>query len=329
MKRRQALAGLAALAALGGCAPDWREAGPAVETPRVRDDVIVAADGQRLPLRRWLPDRRPSAVIVALHGMNDHAGAFALPAEAWARRGIATYAYDQRGFGRAPNRGYWPGAETLVGDLNAAIAAVAPRHPGVPVYLLGESMGGAVIMVAMARADAPAVAGIILSAPAVWSRETMPLYYRTSLWLGARVAPGVSFSGRNLNRVASDNREMLAAMAHDPAILRRARVDAVEGLVALMDAAYASAGRLGGPALLLYGANDQIIPKAPVADVVARLPPGVRIAYYAKGWHLLMRDRQRDAVHADIAGWIADRRRPLPSGADRDARAALAKAAAE
>jgi alpha-beta hydrolase superfamily lysophospholipase len=329
MIRRRALLALAGLAALAACAPDWREAGPAVETPRVSDDVIVAADGARLPLRRWLPAGRPRAVILALHGMNDHAGAFALPAEAWVRHGIATYAYDQRGFGRAPHRGYWPGAETLVGDLKAAFAAVAPRHPGVPVYLVGESMGGAVIMLAMSRAEAPAASGVVLSAPAVWSRDTMPFYYRTSLWLGARMAPGVSFSGRNLNRVASDNREMLAAMARDPAILRRARVDAVEGMVALMDAAYGSAGGLRAPALLLYGANDQIIPKAPMADVAARLPAAVRVAYYANGWHLLMRDRQRDAVHADIAAWIADRRLPLPSGADRDARAALAKAAAE
>lgn len=323
MRRRAALAlALAALVA-GGCAPDWREAGPPVQAPAVRDDFIVAADGARLPLRRWLPAGRPRAVILALHGMNDHGLAFAMPAEAWARAGIATYAYDQRGFGRAPNRGYWPGTETLAGDLAAALAAVAPRHPGVPVYLLGESMGGAVIIVAMTRPGAPRVAGIVLSAPAVWSRETMPLYYRTSLWLGARVMPGVSFSGRNLNRVASDNREMLAAMARDPDILRRARVDAVDGMVGLMDLAFARAGDVPAPALLLYGANDQIIPKAPVADVVRRLPPSVRVAYYARGWHLLMRDRQRDAVHADIAAWILARRSPLPSGADTGARERL------
>ena len=80
---------LAALAA--GCAPRVQEAGPAVGGPRLDERHLVADDGQRLPLRAWMPNPGVSAVIVAVHGFNDYANAFAAAAEWWAERGLATY----------------------------------------------------------------------------------------------------------------------------------------------------------------------------------------------------------------------------------------------
>ena len=84
----------------------------------------------------------PRAVILALHGFNDYSNAFAAPGAAWARLGIATYAYDQRGFGAAPARGRWAGGRVFAEDATTAACLLRQRHPGVPLYLLGESMGG-------------------------------------------------------------------------------------------------------------------------------------------------------------------------------------------
>src|SRR5690606_11774062 len=139
-----------ALGVLVGCAPRYQPMGPATEAPRLAAHALVAADGVRLPLRWWLPaGGEPRAVVVALHGLNDYSQAFDRPAQAWAGHGIATYAYDQRGFGAGAQPGIWPGIDTLAADLHAAVQAVSQRHPGVPVYLLGESMGGAVIVAAL------------------------------------------------------------------------------------------------------------------------------------------------------------------------------------
>src|SRR3546814_18359933 len=68
----------------------------------------------------------------------------------------------------APARGLWPGTEAFVSDLREVVSLVGEAHPGSPIFLLGESMGAAVAMVAMALPDAPAVDGLILVAPAVW-----------------------------------------------------------------------------------------------------------------------------------------------------------------
>ena len=148
----------------------------------MQGDVLVTRDGSQLSLRRWEADSAPKAVIVALHGMGDHSNAFDMPGIFWAQAGITTLAYDQRGFGRSANPGVWAGAEAMRDDLSDAVAAARLRYPGVPVFALGESMGGAVLLTALASQTPPQIDGAVLSAPAVWSRADMPLTYRTALF---------------------------------------------------------------------------------------------------------------------------------------------------
>ncbi|HYN39394.1 MAG TPA: alpha/beta hydrolase, partial [Rhodospirillales bacterium] len=222
------------------CAPVQVPAGPAVTAPAVHEDVLQAADGARLPLRAWLPESGPpDAVVVALHGFNDYSNFFDGAGRFLAGRGIASYAYDQRGFGAAPNRGLWPGDNALTTDLRAAIAAVRSRHPGTPLFLFGESMGGAVVMTLLAEPQPPAVDGAVLAAPAVWGRSSMPWYQTTVLWMAVHTFPWSRVSGGGLGIQASDNIEMLKALGRDPLVIKGTRVDAVWGLVNLMDRAMA------------------------------------------------------------------------------------------
>ncbi|HEX7970332.1 MAG TPA: alpha/beta fold hydrolase, partial [Stellaceae bacterium] len=156
------------LAAVGPVTP--------LAAPRLDDGRLLAADGTTLPLRRWLPQGEPRAVILALHGFNDYSNAFTGPAEALAKDGIATYAYDQRGFGEAPLRGRWPGQRQLAEDLATASRLLHAQHPGIPLYLMGESMGGAVALVllgewAQHKSQGVPLTGAVLIGPAVRSRD--------------------------------------------------------------------------------------------------------------------------------------------------------------
>jgi len=324
-RRRAARTLTALLAALciAACSPTLQPKGPSIAAPALTERALVAADGAELPLRRWLPQAgEPRAVLLALHGFNDYSNAFAAAASWWAERGVATYAYDQRGFGHAGRRGIWPGTETLVADMLDGVAAVRARHPGTPVYLLGESMGGAVLLAALAGRDLPeGVRGAVLAAPAVWSRETMPFYQRWALGVASWTVPWLALTPpRGIARKirASDNIEMLRALGRDPLVIKETRVDAVRGLTNLMDRAMDSAADLRVPALVLYGAHEQLIPPVPVARALSKLPrSGPRAAVYPDGWHMLLRDLQAPVVWADVLAWIDDPAAPLPSGADR------------
>src|SRR5690606_1110178 len=125
------------------------------------------------------------------HGFADYSIAFEGVGPHLAARGIAVYAYDQRGFGAAPNAGYWPGTATLRRDLATAVARLRGHHPDLPLAVLGESMGGAVVAAALAgggeagEADGfrmPAVDAAILVAPAVRGRQLLSALERGMFW---------------------------------------------------------------------------------------------------------------------------------------------------
>ncbi len=262
-----------------------------------------------LPLRHW-DAPSPIAVIVALHGMSDYSEAFDMPATWWAQNSVTTYAYDQRGFGKSPNAGLWGGADAMRGDLNDFIDATRAKYPNVPVYALGESMGGAVVLTSLASSTPPHVDGAILVAPAVWSREDMPWSYRAALWTVAHTAPWMTFTGRGLNIWPSDNIEMLRKLAHDPLFQQETRADSIYGLVNLMDEARQAPGHLTTktPILFLYGANDQIIPKEPTEQAIEALGNQAVVHRYEHGYHMLLRDLDAQKVWSDTLDWIASGR---------------------
>ncbi len=70
------------------------------------------------------------------------------------------------------------------------VQLLCEQHPGIPLYLLGESMGGAVVMDLIENAETTCLNGIILVAPAVWGWQTMPVWQRSALWLAAHTTPG-------------------------------------------------------------------------------------------------------------------------------------------
>ena len=294
-----------------------------VVPPAFSATYFTTTDALHLPLRRWLPAGEPRAVILALHGFNDYSNAFDAPAKIWARRGIATYAYDQRGFGGAPGRRMWPGSAALATDAVTAAGVLRATYPGKPLYLLGESMGGAVASLAASGETGirPApVDGVILSAPAVWTRASMQFVPRIALWGGVRMFPGWVLTGRSLHILASDNIPMLIALGKDPMVIKGTRIDTIYGLVDLMDATIAAAPRLTQPLLVMYGAHDAVIPKEPVREFVDQLPPDrigrERLAYYPQGYHMLLRDLEGPVVAADVASWVLERPPVLPSRAD-------------
>ncbi len=307
-----------------GCAPRLMATGNPVYAPRLdatpNVQMLNAAmsDGARLPMRLWAADN-PHAVIIGVHGMNDYSNAFAMPGKWFAARGVTVLAYDQRGFGQAPGHGLWAGSARMADDLDTIVMLAHKKYPGLPVYLLGESMGGAVVMRAFASAHPPQVDGVILAAPAVWGWRAMNAFYETVLWMSAHLVPSLTLTGGNLGIHPSDNIDMLRALGRDPLVVKGTQVGTIYGLVDLMDEAAAAATRITVPVLLMYGAHDQVIPPIPMGQALRDMRANavaVTPACYAKGYHMLLRDLERETVWRDVESWITSRDAALPSGAN-------------
>lgn len=293
---------IAAVLLLAACAPQTLTVGTPVRQATLAADNFIMEDAARLPLRVWAATDQ-HAIILGVHGFNDYSRAFEMPGPWFADRGVSFYAYDQRGFGKAPGHGRWAGREVLIRDLRTAIRLLKEHHPETPLFVLGASMGGAVTLAALSEGDVK-VDGVILVAPAVWGWSTLNPLYSSTLWLAAHTAPAYTLTGEGLERWPTDNIEMLRAFSRDPLVIKETRIDAIYGLVDLMETAYLSIEQIKPPTLLLYGDKDEIIPRGPVNDIRSRFSNALTTKDYPDGWHMLLRDLQREVVWQDINAWM-------------------------
>ena len=328
LKIPKALAGLAAgliLAVMPACAQPVTTGALTLPSPAApgffpEKNQFIARDGARLGLTVWPAegDDDPDYVVVGVHGMSDYANAFHMAAPYWAARGVTTYAYDQRGFGRSPNKGFWPEEELLREDLRTAVEVARRRHPDAVITVVGISMGASAAMTAFGSENPPRADRLILSGPGLRGWGALNPLYRLSLFASAHINPGwIVVPPAGLIRIEpSDNQAMLRRTWSDPHMTYENRIDAVYGLVNLMENANDAAARLAPnvPTLAAYGARDIVIPENGVRRVAPRLGPHVRTVYYPDGYHMLLRDLQAEKVHADYLAFMQSPSGPLPSG---------------
>ena len=284
----------------------------------IEAEKMVSFDGAELGLTVWDTAGEPEIVIVGVHGMNDFAGAFHMAAPYWAERGVKTYAYDQRGFGRSVGRGDWPDEELMREDLRTAIALVREAHPDATLAVVGISMGGSVVMTALAADGFPdGVDRVVLSGPGLRGWGTMPLVQRAALWASVRMRPGwVVVPPKFVKIEPSDNVEMLQRTWSNPLMIRQNKIEQVHGVVALMENAHKAAPKMPAdiPTLLTYGARDIVIPEKGFRRTSKTLPLHVRTAYYPNGYHMILRDLQAEIVFEDVLAFLRDAEAELPSG---------------
>lgn len=292
--------------------------------PIVTSGYFSLSDGAHLPYRLYPAQGQLQAVVLALHGYTDSRDGWEILANTLNPHGIAIYAPDQSSFGATKNRGHWPGTETFVQEAREEAVQLRAQYPGVKLYVMGESMGGAIGLLVGAENNPPPVDGYILSAPAVWGGPTMNPLYRAALGGAAAVTPGRRLTGKMVHVKASDNMAALIAFGRDPLTIHAPRVDNLAGLVRLMGKAQAACGQFRQPALILYGGKDQLIPAEAMRQcwrVILRDAPVV-LAYYPNGYHLIPRDVERATPSEDILAFIEGR--GLPSAAPSQATVFLA-----
>jgi alpha-beta hydrolase superfamily lysophospholipase len=287
-------------------------ASPALAVPE--RGVMTLQDATPLQIRVWSA-ATPQRIVIGVHGFNDYSKAFDPLARSLVADLQATvYAYDQRGFGANPSPGVWPGADRLIDDLREIVDQLRARHPGLPITVIGESMGGAVVLRASTESPGLPVSQLILKAPALWGAETMPWYQRAGLQMMNAVAPNFTFSGRGLRALGikpTDDPEVARDLSRDPLFIKETRVSSLVGVTDLMGQALHHPMSFSAPTLVLYGLNDRIIPHAPVCSWLSRLdgessslPGHVQFLIYPEGWHLLTRQLRAAEVIRDITQWI-------------------------
>jgi alpha-beta hydrolase superfamily lysophospholipase len=302
--------------------------------------TLTAPDGVDLFVYCWLPNGgqkndQPKAVVQIAHGLAEHAGRYARLAAALNSAGYAVYANDHRGHGRtvksAGDLGFFAerdGWRKCVADLWQLNRRIAAIHPGLPIVLLGHSMGSTLAEQFMGD-HGDALAGVVLSGangkPTSLAKIGSAIARAERARLGARgkskLVQSLTFDA--FNKKFAPTRTAFDWLSRDPAEVDKyvadplcgfsATVqlwfDLMEGWAAVSRAAHRNRVPKSLPLYLIAGGRD------PVSGNTRQLEPWMteyRAAglvnmthkFYPEARHELFNETNRDEVTGDLVRWL-------------------------
>lgn len=271
--------------------------------------------GVRIFTQSWQPAGEAAGAVVLCHGYAEHSGRYEHVAAALVDAGWAVFALDHRGHGRSGGR------RALIDHLDAALAdldALVDRATGIPAgarpVLLGHSMGGA-LAAAYAVGHQTKLAALVVSAPALGMRATLPGAQRLAMEAVAALAP-------NLGTVTLD----AAGISRDPLVVSAYEADPLNyhgkvpartarEMLRASDLVAARSKELTLPILIMIGSADRLVPIQGSRDLAAAVGASdVTLQVYDGLYHEAFNEPEGDEVLADLVAWL-DAHRPQPTGA--------------
>ncbi len=271
------------------------------------EGTFKSADGLDLYYQAWRPDQAPKAVLAVVHGYGEHSGRYLYPVQYFVPRGYALYAFDQRGHGRSPGpRGHVNRWDEYLLDVREFLKLVRPAQSECPLFLLGHSMGG--LLVLMYAIHHPQdIKAVLASSPMLGLAVKAP---------GWKVVLGRVLSSL-LPALPMANDLPAAALSHEPAVVQAYDSDPLNHHVVTprwfteaekaMASAMEHAGELKAPLLLMYAADDQIADPAMPPRFFERVThPDKTLRAYAGYYHEIFNETGREAVFKDMEAWLME-----------------------
>jgi acylglycerol lipase len=276
------------------------------------DGFLAGAGGRRIFWRAWLPDTPLQALILLVHGAGEHTGRYEHVAAALTQDGYGVYGLDHRGHGRSEGpRAIIDRMDNAVADLEQLRGLAGERHPRVPVYVLGHSMGGTVALAHALRhetqARPDALDGLILSGPLAALEAASPPMLVAGRVL-SRFAPRLPLIAIDPTLVSRDP-AVVEAYLQDP-LVHHGRLPArtVSGLAGAIAGFPDAVGSLRLPTLILYGTKDRLAPPAGSRMLAERMgSQDLTLSAYPGLFHEIFNEPERDEVLAEVRAWLGAR----------------------
>jgi len=294
---------------------------------------LTANDRSRLYVNQWLPDAPPKALIMVSHGMAEHGGRYVRLAEALCGAGYGVFALDQRGHGRTADEGTLglfaeqDGWSKVVGDLASLNQHIGQQQPGVPIILLGHSMGSYIAQAYLLHHSA-SLHGAVLSGsnfqPVALYRTARLITRAERLRQGLRgrsaLIEFLSFGSFNQafkpNRTAFDwlsrDPDEVDRYLHDPLCGFRCTnqlwFDLLGGLQQISKASNLAQIDPGLPILVIGGECDPVSEGKRLKSLAHALREAgcqnLQLNIYPQARHEVFNETNRDEVTADVLTWL-------------------------
>jgi alpha-beta hydrolase superfamily lysophospholipase len=267
--------------------------------------TFTASDGDNLAVQDWyLPEDTPQrGAVLVVHGLGEHAGRYDTLAGALNSWGFTVRSYDQYGHGESDGlRGGLPHANRLLDDLGDLVESTRVRNPGVPLVILGHSMGGLVAASFVAR-TLRAVDGLVLSSPALALR--LSPVQRLLLSVVPRLAPNLAMANGLDPQYLSHDKHVVQAYMNDPRVH-----DRISGRLARFMAEEEALVRSRAPSwnvptLLMYSGDDHMVDPAGSESFAATAPREVVEAHCFDGlYHEIFNEAEAQPVFDCLKQWL-------------------------
>ena len=294
--------------------------------------TLTTPDGTEVFVNRWLPDGPAKAVVQVAHGMAEHSSRYARFAQRLTDHGYAVYGSDHRGHGKTSGtRGSFAahdGWQTVIDDLHAVTDRAREEQPGLPVFLLGHSMGSFLARGYAAQYGSE-LTGLVLSGTSggagAIGRVGIFLAATQSRLRGHTHASGLmnTLSFGQYNKAFKPTRTDFDWLSRDPAEVDKyvndpdcgfvfsagGFADLLRGLEGVNTDA--SAGRIPKdlPVHLASGDKDPVGANGKgvrqVADQLRRLGvKDVTMTLWPQARHEILNETNRDEVEIEIVNWL-------------------------
>src|SRR4051812_28265759 len=252
----------------------------------------------------WTVDA-PIGAVVLVHGLHEHGGRYGHVAERLARAGYAGYAVDHPGHGRSPGvRGNIGSMAATVEGVDQLVRQAGERHPGLPLFVYGHSMGGLVALQYLTDSPDARIRGAVISAPALDTSAAGSVQRRLAPLL-SRFAPDLGVLTLDADTISRDP-AVVAAYRADP-LNSTGKVRARTG-TEMMLATAAMPARLRSltmPLFVLHGGADRLVPPAASEMVPAHAAStDVTRTVYAGLYHEPHNEPEHEQVLDDVVGWL-------------------------
>ena len=264
--------------------------------------TLQGTGGYEIFLRVWETEGMPRALVLLAHGYGEHAGRYEHVAERLTAAGYLVVAPDHHGHGRSGGPRGQINLAVAVDDLDTVVWNQSEIHPGLPIFLLGHSMGGAIAL-RYAILHQSRLAGLILSGPLVLA-DAHPVA-RVAGSLLARVLPWAPVLKLDPARVSRDP-EVVAAYKHDP-LVRHSPITAAAGaeFIRHADTIMDAAQTIALPTLLMWGEADELCPPAG-AEALAKAitSPDLTAQAYPGLYHEIFNEPEREEILDTVVDWL-------------------------
>lgn len=269
------------------------------------DGRFPATGGLKLFYQSWTLHAAPTrGAVVLVHGIGEHSGAYGRVVERLVPAGLAVYGFDLRGHGRSPGpRGFVSSWDEYRQDLGAFVRFVQGPHPDLPLFLVGHSMGG-IIVLDYALRHPDGLTGVVAISPAIGDIGVSPALMLVTRAI-SRVRP--SFSRRTGLDVAAISRDPQAVEAYraDALVHDLATARLVAEMVRTAKWIQAHAPELSVPLLIQHGNADRIAHPNGSRRFVANVTvPDKELREYPGAFHQVHNDTCHEEVTGDLLAWL-------------------------